>query len=71
MSTHFTSGDYIAIKTDTGTSQVRIYPGETAVDACLRLDREIEKSLARIARQRARLTAFLNGQTVSNPDALR
>lgn len=68
---HFTSGPYLTIKVNGGQFSLWMNEGETAVDAALRVEADLKRSADRIVRQLGRLSAYLNGKTVSNPEALR
>lgn len=64
---HFTSCDYTIIKTPSGQY---LFHGTSKTDMIAHRERLIRKS-EHIHRQVAALQSFLDGESVSNPDALR
>ena len=68
---HFTSGRYLHIKTETGQRAFLMNEGEHEVDAALRYGLEIRDKIDHLMRQQEALRQFVNGETVSHPDALR
>lgn len=69
--THFTTSGYLVIKAHGGQLSVRVNDGETLTEAATRLKTDLTAQVALAERQIARLGAFLNGETESNPEALR
>jgi hypothetical protein len=67
MKTHFTSNDYLHIKTETGNYSL---PAKNLVDVQTAAN-ETQERIARLSRRLAAYNAYLAGETVSHPDALR
>lgn len=67
---HFTSGDYICLKTDKRQLSIKMY-GQSPVDAVAKHRNELEYQIDRMTAQLEFLKPFFSGQSVSDPDALR
>jgi hypothetical protein len=64
---HFTSGDYITIKNENGSYS---FAGRGKYEMLQHMTR-LSNQAERIKRELVALGAFLDGESVSNPNALR
>lgn len=69
MTTHFTSGDYLTIRNESGQYSLRI-EGDS-FESVRNSVSEIDSEIRRLERRRKAYSEFLSGESVQCPSALR
>ena len=67
--THFTSGDYLTIRSETGQYSLRI--GGDSIQSVKDSIHEMDVEIQRLMRRRAVYSQFVKGNSVQCPSALR